>query len=121
MAYRAFDGWPFDVAAQQADETTTAAPATEPVFTPLELHVLALAARDAAWSVRPRTRFVRIVEAMFGIRRPNPLANPRLEALRRFAVIVRNLRGSPPAAEIEAFLAAGFSPRAATALSSLSR
>jgi hypothetical protein len=114
MAYRAFDGWPFDVAAQQADETTTAAPATEPVFTPLELHVLALAARDAAWSVR-------IVEALFGIRRPNPLANPRLEALRRFAVIVRNLRGSPPAAEIEAFLAAGFSPRAATALSSLSR
>lgn len=121
MAYRAFDGWPFGVAAQQADETETAVPATEPVFSALEMRVVALAARDTAWSVRPRTRFVRIVEALFGIRRSNPLADPRLEALRRFTIIVRNMRGRLPAAELEAFLAAGFSPRAATALSSLSR
>ncbi len=121
MAYRAFDGWPFGVAAQQADETKTAAPGPEPVFTALELHVLALAARDTAWSVRPRTRFVRIAEALFGIRRPNPLANPRLEALRRFAVVARYLRDRLPAYEIDAFLAAGFSRRAVSALSSLSR
>lgn len=121
MAYRAFDGWPFGVAAHQADEAGTAAPGTEPVFTPLELSVVALAARDTAWSVRPRTRFVRIVEALFGIRRSNPLANPRLEALRRFAVIVRSMRGRLPASELEAFLAAGFPPGAAAALSSLSR
>jgi len=121
MAYRAFDGWPVDVAAVPADETTIAVPTTEPVFTPLELRVVALAARDTGWSVRPRTRFVRIVEALFGIRRPNPLANPRLEALRRFAVVARNVRGKLPAAEIEAFLAAGFSRHAVTALSSHSR
>ncbi|MBY8822364.1 hypothetical protein [Sphingomonas colocasiae] len=121
MAYRAFDGWPFGVAAQRADEATSAAPGTEPVFSALEMSVVALAARDTAWSVRPRTRFVRIVEALFGIRRSNPLANPRLEALRRFAVIARTVRGAVPAPELQAFFAAGFSPRAATALSPLSR
>lgn len=126
MAYRAFDEWPLVVGAAPAAGAVTAARPVrdgvrEPAFGPIEASVVALAAHDHRWSIRPRTRFVRLVEALFGFRQSNRLADPRLEALRRFAVLARVTRGRPPQAEVEAFLAAGFPDRAVFALSSPSR
>ncbi|MFC8618468.1 carboxymuconolactone decarboxylase family protein [Micromonospora purpureochromogenes] len=40
-----------------------------------------------------------------------PLADPRLEALRRFTVAVLDHRGAVPQGELDAFLAAGWRPR----------
>lgn len=45
------------------------------------------------------------------IRKGVPLANARLEALRRFATAVVRTRGSPEKMEMHAFLEAGFTPQ----------
>jgi len=116
MAYRAFEEWPFAVPGEQAIAAVAERNDT-PDFAPIERSVIALAAHDKAWSVRPRTLTVRLVEALFGFHPANRLADPRLEALRRFAVLARTARGALPAAEIDAFIAAGFSRRAALTLS----
>lgn len=47
-----------------------------------------------------------------GLRNNTPLADPKLEALRRFAAIVNETRGWPADSEIEAFLAAGYDQQA---------
>jgi len=116
MAYRAFEEWPFADAGEQAI-AASADRNDAPAFAPIERSVIALAAHDTQWSVRPRSLIVRFVEALFGFHPANPLADPRLEALRRFAVLARIARGALPAAEIDAFIAAGFSRRAALTLS----
>lgn len=41
-------------------------------------------------------------------RSAQPLANPKHEALRRFATVVTATRGNPSTSEVEAFLAAGY-------------
>jgi len=111
MAYRAFDGDSFvletvpPVVQAQGVET----------FTPLELNVIALADVDHPGSVRESTRFGRFMERAFGIRRSNTLADPRLEALRRFAVLARH-GGVLPPHEIDLFISAGFSLHQARAL-----
>ncbi|MGF7150549.1 hypothetical protein FHS96_004207 [Sphingomonas zeicaulis] len=119
MAYVAFDEWSYASAARAVATATVAAPAVddEPVFDALEERVIALAAADTRWSVRPRGVLGRLVERLFGFAPANPLADPRLEALRRFAVIARTSRGRPPEDEVASFLSAGFPARAASALS----
>ena len=122
MAYRAFDEWQHAAAAEPLHLPAAAAPrpvAPAPAFTPVELSVIGLARVDGLATLRPRNWLTRLAERLFGVGRPNPLADPRLEALRRFALIVRNHRGDPPQGEIDRFLAAGFTARAAIALSSL--
>ncbi len=126
MAYRAFDEWqhaaaaePLRLPAAAAPRPVAPAPAPAPAFTPVELSVISLARVDGLATLRPRNWLTRLAERLFGVGRPNPLADPRLEALRRFALIVRNHRGDPPQGEIDRFLAAGFTARAAIALSSL--
>ena len=44
----------------------------------------------------------------FGFDRPRPLADARLEALRRFALLARISGGDLPGEEIKRFLDAGF-------------
>ncbi len=55
-------------------------------LTPLEWQVVVLASHDDRTSVCRGGPVRRAFDALFGIRRANPLADPRLEALRRFCV-----------------------------------
>jgi hypothetical protein len=85
--------------------------APAPDFTPLEWSVIGLAQKDAMRSVRPRRILHRIVERLLGLASAQRLADPRLETLRRFAVLVRS-RGLPqPEKELSRFLQAGFGAR----------
>lgn len=78
-------------------------------LTSLEWLIVALAQRDPLSSIEKPGRIAMMLFALFGDR-PNPrLADPRLEALRRFTVLVRNLRDRLPSEETARFLAAGFS------------
>jgi hypothetical protein len=78
-------------------------------FDPLELKVIALAEADPVASIGSPTRFRLFFERWFGFKLPRPLANDRLEALRRFAVLSRVSDGRLPAEEVRNFLTAGFS------------
>lgn len=111
MAYRAFDVGPFGL-----ETATTDSIAATARFTHAEARVIALADSDRADSVGARSRLGRFIDRVFGIRRSNPLADPRLEALRRFAVLARLSDGRLPGAEIERFIAAGFTVLQARAL-----
>lgn len=55
-------------------------------LTPLERQVVLIAARDGRASVRRSGPARRLCDRLLGIRRANTLADPRLEALRRFCV-----------------------------------
>jgi hypothetical protein len=85
-------------------------------FAPLELKVIALAEADPVASIGPPRRLHRFFERWFGFKLPNPLADERLEALRRFAVLARVTGGRLPAEEVKHFLTAGFSLFQARAL-----
>lgn len=85
-------------------------------FDPLELRVIALAEADPVASIGAPSRFRRSVERWLGFKLPRPLANERLEALRRFAVLSRVSSGRLPAEEVRNFLTAGFSLLQARAL-----
>lgn len=51
-----------------------------------EWAVVDLAERDGLWSLNPDGLLQRLSRLIFGLAPPQPLANERLEALRRFAV-----------------------------------
>lgn len=109
MAYRSFGSmYPTNVAA--------AADSAPEIFEPLEQTVIALAEADPVASLGAPSRFARFFESWFGFRRHNPLADEKLEALRRFAVLARVAAGSLPAEEVRRFIAAGFSLTQARAL-----
>lgn len=74
----------------------------------LEWSVVAMAERDGLSSIREPGRFLSALGSVFGIRRPNRLANDRLEALRRMAILAWHHHWNVPKSEIAAFLAAGF-------------
>jgi alkylhydroperoxidase family enzyme len=76
----------------------------------LEWSVVALAERDGLSTLRTPGRIATAVTLLFGDR-PNPqLADPRLEALRRIAVLSWHHGYTVPSAEVRAFIAAGFTP-----------
>ena len=75
----------------------------------LEWSVVALAERDRLSSIREPSRFISALGAVFGVKRPNRLANERLEALRRIAILAWHYGWNVPKSELAAFLAAGFS------------
>lgn len=116
MAYHSFGVEPFAipiftdsrVAAEDTSQTAS--------FTALERQVIALAEADPVASIGAPKRFARFFERWFGFKRPSPLANERLEALRRFAVLARVSAGQLPAEEVKRFLAADFSLLQARAL-----
>jgi len=83
--------------------------ASEPEFSPLEWSVIRLARLDQLWTIRPRGPLRRFYHWM--INRGNPsLANERLEALRRMAVLSWHFGFTVPGEDVADFLSAGFTP-----------
>jgi len=79
-------------------------------FSALEWSVVALSQRDTLGSLETPGRMAVALGSLFGNRRRNPrLADPRLEALRRFSVLARHLRDRLPDREVVRFISAGFS------------
>lgn len=86
-----------------------AQPAAGPArLSALEWSVVALAERDTIASLREPGRIAAALESLFGLQRPNKLANPRLEVLRRLAVFAWRQSWKVPESELKAFLAEGF-------------
>ena len=102
MAYLGFS--PLD------GETRTATASDAGLFSSTELRVIGLAERiDATLEIAPHSRFGRFVEWALGIRLPRPLADPRLESLRRFASLVRHHGEEVGDDDIKRFVASGYS------------
>jgi len=79
---------------------------------PLERQVILLARSDRASSLRQPGRIDAALGWLFGWKPASKLADPRLEALRRYAVTFR-LRGDAlPAMETDRLLGAGFAVQA---------
>jgi hypothetical protein len=74
----------------------------------LEWSVVAMAESDGLSSIRQPGRFVSALSSIFGISRPNRLANERLEALRRIAIFAWNSGWNVPKRELASFIDAGF-------------
>jgi len=85
-----------------------APPTTHMSFDGREWLVIALSRGDTTSSLEEPGRFRRTLETFFKIRRANRLADPRLEALRRMAVLLRIGGASASADERAGFLSAGF-------------
>lgn len=81
----------------------------EPRFSDLEWSIIRLARLDRMWTLRTPTRLSRFFRRLIG-RNPNPgLANPRLETLRRTAVLSWHFGFTVPGEDVAEFLRAGFS------------
>ena len=81
----------------------------KPDFSKLEWSVIRLARIDKLWTIRTAGRLRRFFNWVAG--RGNPeLANPKLEALRRMAVLTWHYGFSVPGEDVANFLSAGFSP-----------
>ena len=93
-----------------AGEARDATAADASRFSPVELRVIDLAERiDAAREIDPQGRFGRFVEWALGIRLARPLADPRLESLRRFASRARHHPHDIAEEDVRSFVDAGFS------------
>jgi hypothetical protein len=79
-----------------------------PRLSALEWSIVAMAEQDGLASLREPGRFLSALNSLFGVRPPNRLANERLEALRRIAVMAWHHRWNVPKSELNAFLKAGF-------------
>ena len=81
----------------------------KPEFSPLEWSVIRLAKVDGLWTIRAAGRLRRFWNWLLA--RGNPaLANEKLEALRRMAVLTWHYGFTVPGEDIRNFLTAGFSP-----------
>lgn len=110
MAYLAFS----EVGAAGLAEPVAAIPvaprSASASLSALEWSVVAIARKDRMSSLRTPGRIAMAMGAVFGDR-PNPrLADPRLEALRRIAVLSWHHGYTVPSHAVHEFLAAGFSP-----------
>ncbi len=79
-------------------------------LTSLEWQVVELAQRDKLASLRPAGWIGRTLRRIFGGSVANLLSDPRLEALRRMAVLSWYRGYAVAPAEVRLFLAAGFTP-----------
>ena len=87
--------------------TRDVVPATGDRLSGLEWSVVAIARRDRPASLRRPGRMAVALRALF--KQPNPkLADERLEALRRMAVLTWQDGYTVPSREVHAFLEAGF-------------
>jgi hypothetical protein len=79
-------------------------------FTSTELRVIDLAERiDATREIHHAGALGRFLEWATGIRLGRPLADPRLESLRRFASLARHHGDDVAADDVERFVEAGYS------------
>jgi hypothetical protein len=105
---------PLQPSSQQAIPARQAARSmvgTEPpaALSALEWSIVAMAEQDRVSSLREPGRLSSALGSLFGVRRVNRLANDRLEALRRIAVLAWHYRWNVPKSELHGFLEAGFS------------
>lgn len=85
------------------------AQSAKPSFSPLEWSVIRLARIDRLWTVREGGRLRRVWNWLLA--RGNPsLANEKLEALRRMAVLTWHYGFTVPGEDVRNFLSAGFTP-----------
>lgn len=89
------------------------------LFDRAEWSVIALAGHDDSASLSPDGIWQRLRRRLFGIEAARPLANERLETLRRFAVLARLRRRRIDQNEIARLIKAGFSRFQADVLLSL--
>ena len=82
----------------------------KPDFTPLEWSVIRLSRVDRLSTLRPPGRFRRFVNWLMGRNGSPELANERLEALRRMAVLSWHYGFTVPGEDVASFLSQGFSP-----------
>jgi hypothetical protein len=81
----------------------------KPEFSPLEWSVIRLAKVDRLWTIRAAGRVRRVWNWLLA--RGNPaLANEKLEALRRMAVLTWHYGFTVSGEDVRNFLSAGFSP-----------
>ena len=81
----------------------------KPVFSALEWSIIRLSRMDRLWTIRPLGPLRRAWNWLVG--RGNPaLANDRLEALRRIAVLSWHYGFTVPGSDVADFLSAGFTP-----------
>lgn len=86
-------------------------------LTPLEKQVIAVSLGDPRSSLMPRSN---IILWFFGHRATSlPLANPRLEALRRYAILSRTSKQSLPSGECDRLCQAGYDARQKEAIDRL--
>lgn len=97
-----------DMATPATGERTPPAAPAAARFSAEERLVLQLAAHETLCSVRAHGRAARVFAWLFAVRPAAPLANARLEALRRAAIFAR-IEGVIPARERDALIAHGFS------------
>lgn len=77
-------------------------PASGARFSPIEAHVIALARQDTLASLEPPSWIERAAALLFGIEfGRKPLADARLEALRRAVVVTHHRRHMPDAVAVE--------------------
>lgn len=81
-----------------------------PVLTELERSVIGVARRDGLSTLRQPGRVTHWLGLLFGVRISPQLADPKLEALRRIAVLSWKRGYSIASVEVKAFVAAGYSP-----------
>ncbi|TVV70573.1 hypothetical protein [Sphingomonas solaris] len=86
----------------------TAVPPAPAALSPLEWSVVALAKNESLRSLNRPGRVSRAIGGLFGLGETSPLADPRLEALRRLAIHAWHRGFALPAAEIDRVIAAGF-------------
>lgn len=100
-----------------------ATPREETKLSALEWQVVAIAQKDRMSSLEAPSRLSIALGMIFGGERGNPrLADPKLEALRRIAVISWHRGFRVPQSEIQRFHAAGYTPgQLETLLTSISR
>lgn len=77
-------------------------------FSGLEWSVIALAGRDRLTSLDEPSRIAKALGSLFGTFKNARLADGRLEALRRMAVLAWHKSYAVPGSEIRAFQEAGF-------------
>ena len=82
----------------------------KPDFSRLEWSVIRLARVDSLSTLRPPGRFRRFVNWLMGRKGSPELANERLEALRRMAVLSWHFGFTVPGDDVADFLSQGFSP-----------
>lgn len=110
MAYLAFSEAAAGLASDPADLAASATPKhdAEARLSTLEWAVVAIAEGDRLSTLRTPGRIAMAMGALFGAGHNPRLADPRLEALRRIAVLSWHHGYVVPSREVEDFLAAGF-------------
>jgi hypothetical protein len=98
------------VAVSEKAPLAQAAEEERPVLTELERSVIGIARQDGLSTLRQPGRLTRWLGLLFGVRISPQLADPKLEALRRIAVLSWKRGYAIASAEVKAFLASGYSP-----------